>query len=65
MASIGEMAEAHLLNVEREINTLNERKAQIDVEVNRLIAYLEEGKRAIMEVQSTVPATGGTPTNIF
>lgn len=65
MASIGEMAEAHLLNVEREINTLNERKAQIDVEVNRLTAYLEEGKQAIMEVQSTVPATGGTPANIF
>ena len=56
MASIQEMAEVHLLNVEREINTLNERKAQVEQEINRLTAYLAEGKQAVMEAQSTVPA---------
>jgi cell division septum initiation protein DivIVA len=56
MASIQEMAEVHLLNVEREINVLNERKEQVEQEIDRLTAYLAEGKQAVMEAQSTVPA---------
>ena len=52
MASIQEMAEVHLLNVEREINVLNERKEQVEQEINRLTAYLAEGKQAVMEAGS-------------
>lgn len=53
MATIAEMAEAHLLNVEREINNLNARKADIDKEIDRLKAYLQEGRATLLESQST------------
>ena len=49
MASLKEMAEAHLLNVQREIQQLNERKATIDQEIERLSSYLEDGKQTLEE----------------
>jgi len=51
MLSIQEMAESHLLNVQREIVALNERKKQIDADLEKLNQYLEEGVKTIKEVQ--------------
>lgn len=47
MASIQEMAEAHLINVQREINVLVERKSGIETEIERLSNYLEEGQQVL------------------
>ena len=58
MATLKEMAEAHLLNVQREIQQLNERKAAIDQDIARLASYLDEGKKTLEEdiqVESTIP----------
>tara|TARA_Y100001973_G_C5202978_1_gene339235 strand:- start:3687 stop:3905 length:219 start_codon:yes stop_codon:yes gene_type:complete len=60
MASLKDMAEAHLLNVQREIQQLNERKASIDQEIERLSSYLAEGKETLeqqntVNVEQTVP----------
>jgi len=58
MATLQEMAEAHLLNVQREIQQLNERKATIDQEIERLSSYLEDGKQTLEEsnqVESPIP----------
>ena len=58
MATLKEMAEAHLLNVQREIKQLNERKAAIDQDIARLTSYLDEGKKTLEEdiqVESTIP----------
>ena len=58
MATLKEMAEAHLLNVQREIQQLNERKAAIDQDIARLAGYLEEGKKTLEEdiqVESPIP----------
>jgi len=43
MPSMVEMCEAHLMNVQREMQTLSERKATIDQDLVRLDAYLKEG----------------------
>jgi hypothetical protein len=45
-----EMVQAHLLNVEREINTLEERKVAIDQEIEKLQSYLNEGVDTLKEV---------------
>jgi len=47
MATVTEMAEVHLVNVEREINGLQEKKVAIDQEIERLTLYLAEGKEAL------------------
>lgn len=47
MVTLEQMAEAHLLNVQREIAALNERKTQIDAEIKRLTDYLNEGVLAL------------------
>ena len=59
MVKVLEMAEAHLLNVQREINTLEQRKVEIDTELEKLRSYLQDG---VQELQSNVnensPAEG-------
>jgi hypothetical protein len=65
MANILDMAEAHLLNVEREIGNLQERKAQIDAEIARLSQYLDDGKKAVSDAKTSpsAPSTNeGSPT---
>ena len=52
MPSLKEMAEAHLLNVQREIQTLKQRKVEIGEEIKKLESYLEEGVRDLNEPQS-------------
>jgi len=44
---IVDMAEAHLLNVQRELQTLTQRKAEIDSEINKLQDYLKDGIEAV------------------
>ena len=59
MPTMVEMVEAHLANVQREINTLQERKVQIDAEINRLQSYLQEGAETLNEVNK--PPEGAKP----
>lgn len=49
MPSMIEMVEAHLLNVQREIGNLNERKNAIDKEIEKLQQYLQEGHNTLLE----------------
>ena len=44
---IVDMAEAHLLNVQRELQALTQRKAEIDSEISKLEDYLKEGIGAV------------------
>ena len=59
MATLQEMAEAHLLNVNREIQQLTERKETIDKEIARLSSYLQDGKQTLEagsnKVESPIP----------
>lgn len=50
MTKIVEMAEAHLLNVQREIATLEQRKVEIDAEVEKLKSYIQEGVQELQAV---------------
>lgn len=59
MPTMVEMVEAHLANVQREINTLQERKVQIDAEINRLETYLKDGAETLNT--ETKPAASVTP----
>jgi len=56
MAKIREMAEAHLLNVQREIQNLSKRKAEIEQEIETLNAYLLEGSQILKEEPAEAPA---------
>lgn len=49
MSLMLQMVEAHLMNVQREISTLNERKTAIDNEIDKLTSYLAEGISALEE----------------
>ena len=69
MTTIKDMAEAHLLNVQREIQTLEQRKKEIDAEITRLSEYLKDGANVLASSEpdaSAVPEVGTqTPsTNI-
>jgi prefoldin subunit 5 len=56
MSDVVEMAEAHLLNVQREIQTLSERKVQIEQEIEKLTSYLNEGVQELQVVKSKADA---------
>jgi len=61
--NIQEMAEAHLQNVEREIATLNERKAAIDIEIGKLAEYLKQGRATLLEASTTQKVVLNAPQN--
>ena len=44
---IVDMADAHLLNVQRELKTLSQRKVEIEGEISKLEGYLKDGIEAI------------------
>ena len=44
---IVDMAEAHLLNVQRELQALSQRKTEIDGEISKLEGYLKDGIEAV------------------
>ena len=50
MTTMKEMAEAHLLNVQREIQNLSARRAEIETELQTLNEYLLEGSKVLSEV---------------
>lgn len=56
MASMADMVEAHLMNVQREIGNLNERKNAIDKEIEKLQQYLQEGQTTLLEYRSAIVA---------
>jgi len=47
--NLSQLAEAHLMNVQREIAGLNEQKTRIDGEINRLTEYLKDGIEIIRQ----------------
>jgi hypothetical protein len=49
MISIVEMVEAHLVNVQRELVTLNERRLSVEKEVEKFQQYLQEGQATLLE----------------
>ncbi len=62
MTNILEMAEAHLMNVQREIQVLEQRKVEIDKEISRLSEYLEGGVVAVSDAKSEASAALDSPT---
>ena len=56
MSDVVDMAEAHLVNVQREIQTLRERNVQIQDEIEKLTEYLNEGAQELQRVKSTAEA---------
>tara|TARA_B100001094_G_C18064347_1_gene736673 strand:- start:778 stop:969 length:192 start_codon:yes stop_codon:yes gene_type:complete len=62
MPSLKEMAEAHLLNVQREIQTLKQRQVEIGEEIQKLEAYLEEGVRDLEQPEEVVIPEIPAPT---
>ena len=47
MTTLKEMAEAHLVNVQRELQKLQQQRAEIDQEITRLSSYLEDGVQTL------------------
>tara|TARA_Y100000996_G_scaffold410167_1_gene392054 strand:+ start:1203 stop:1430 length:228 start_codon:yes stop_codon:yes gene_type:complete len=62
MTNILEMAEAHLMNIQREIQVLEQRKIEIDKEISRLSEYLEGGVVAVSDAKSEASAALDSPT---
>lgn len=56
MATVLEMAEAHLLNVQREINSLKEREVALGAEIERLQTYFEDGVKVLTEAKTPPPS---------
>mgnify|MGYP001437165997 FL=1 len=49
MATLREMAQAHLLNVQQQIADLENQKNQIDIDIKTLSDYLEQGVSELEE----------------
>ena len=71
MANIKEMAEAHLKNVQKQIQDVENTKTQIDTDIATLKAYLENGiaelngSSNLVEQQSSPVAMELPTSNIF
>ena len=65
MPSMAEMVEAHLLNVQREIQTLEERKVAIDSDIEKLKGYLSEGQVTLTEAKSTQVKQDAPASTVF
>jgi prefoldin subunit 5 len=62
MSNVLDMAEAHLLNVQREVQNLNQRKQEIDQEIEKLTEYLDEGVQVVNTAKSEANAALAGPT---
>lgn len=63
MPTIREMSEAHLVNVEREIQTLQQKGIEIKSQIEQLTSYLEEGKAELLKEESLpTPTPSFSPT---
>ncbi len=56
MTTVLEMAEAHLLNVSREIQTLEQRKLDVESEIDRLKSYVNEAAGVVEGAKSEARA---------
>ena len=56
MTTVLDMAEAHLLNVQREIQILEKRKQEVDTEIEKLSEYLQGGVEAVDGAKSEAQA---------
>lgn len=63
MTELVDMAEAHLLNVQREINNLENKKQEIDVEIARLTEYFKEGVDTVNQAKSDASAALADPSS--
>ena len=52
MASVQDMAQAHLQNVQKQIEELENRKVQIDADIATLRSYLEQGVTELKNVSN-------------
>lgn len=55
--TINQLAEAHLVNVQREIAGLNEQKNKIEGEIKRLTEYFNNGLSALRDSQKQPDVT--------
>lgn len=55
MLTMVDMVEAHLQNVQRELNILGERKAAVEQEIQKLQNYLREGASVLNEAKTPAP----------
>ena len=62
MTSVLEMAEAHLLNIQREIQQLDQRKNEIQSEIERLQQYMNEAIGVVETAKSEATAALANPT---
>lgn len=62
MSKVLEMAEAHLLNVEREINMLRERQKTVEAEIEKLTVYLREGVAQLQQERQKLSEPVPTPS---
>lgn len=53
MATMIEMVEAHLINVQREIANLTEKRNALEKEIEKLQQYLREGQGTLLEAKNT------------
>jgi septal ring factor EnvC (AmiA/AmiB activator) len=56
MLSIIEMAEAHLVNVKRELASLNETRLSVEKEIEKFTMYLKEGEATLLDYRSQAQA---------
>ena len=61
MKKLIDMSEAHLLNVQREITSLEQRKVEIDSEISKLTEYLREGVDTVTQAKSEANAALAEP----
>ena len=53
MVTLAQMAEAHLVNVQREIANLQETKRKVEEDIKRLTEYFEQGVKVLNESRAT------------
>jgi hypothetical protein len=59
MPSEREMAEAHLLNVQREIQVIDQKIAELNSEKERMVEYLNEGLQTLQADQTNEEVVEG------
>ena len=59
MPSEREMAEAHLLNVQREIQVIDQKITELDSEKEKMVGYLNEGLQTLQADQTNEEVVEG------
>jgi hypothetical protein len=59
MPSEREMAEAHLLNVQREVQVIDQKIAELNSEKERMVEYLNEGLQTLQADQTNEEVVEG------